>query len=264
MVFRFKERPTSRQSTGNPPTYNLDYVAAGSSDDYFVRAYALQATPFLVNTIHGTVYRQDLAIDWQGPDIAYIRVPYTERKQENGTFRLSFDTTGGTLLMKCAKEHIATYPPSGTYNHGGAINVHGDEVEGTEVIGPALKITVHFAHPAGIITLPQIKFLARITGRTNSDNFLTFAPGEALFLGATGSEGSDAPTEIAYQFAMSENLNSAIIAGINVAQKKGWDIVWFEFEKEVREGKRVKLPQYIHVDRVYESVPLALALGFGG
>ena len=264
MVFRFRERPTSRQSTGNPPTYTLEYVAAGTSDDFFVRAFALQATPLLVSTIHGTLYRQDLALEPQGSDIFYVRVPYAERKSEQGQFRLSFDTTGGTLLMKCAKEHVATYPNAGTYHHGGAINVHGDEVEGTEVIGPALKITVHFTHPAGIITLPQIKFLARITGRTNSDTFLTFAPGETLFLGASGSEGSDAPTEVGYQFAMSENLHNQIIAGINVAQKKGWDIVWFEFEKEVREGKRVKLPQYIHVDRVYESVPLALALGFGG
>ena len=264
MVFRFNERPTSRASTGNPPTFTLDYVAAGTTDVFYVTAYALQATPLLVNTIYGTLWRQDLAVDPQGSDIFYIRVPYAERKQEQGSYKLNFDTTGGTLLMKCAKEHIATYPSAGTYNHGGAINVHGDEVEGTEVIGPALKITVDFSHPAGIITLPQIKFLARITGRTNSDNFLTFAPGEVLFLGATGSEGSDGPTNVGYQFAMSENLHNQIIAGINVAQKKGWDIVWFEFEKEVREGKRVKLPQFIHVDRVYDSVPLALSLGFGG
>jgi hypothetical protein len=262
MVFRFKERPTSRRSAKNQ--FELQYVAAGATDEYYVRGYALAATPAIVNTPEGTLYRQDLSIDWQASDIAYVSVPYAERKKENGTFRLSFDTTGGTLTIKCAKEHIATFPSTGAPNHGGAINVHGDEVDGTDIVVPALKITAHFTHPAGIITLPQIKHLARTTGKSNSDNFLTFAPGEVLFLGCSGSEGTDAPTEVAYQFAMSENLQNHVIGGISVLAKAGWDVAWIQFKDDVSNNKPVKPPEWIHVERVYDRVPLALALGFGG
>jgi hypothetical protein len=263
MVFRFKERPKSRNSTREPASLTLEYVAAGSTDDAFVRAYALAGSPAVVSTGDGTLYRQDLAVDWQGSDIAYIRVPYAKKKQENGQFRLSFDTTGGSVTIKCAKEHVATYPGSAK-NHRGAINVNGKEVEGTEIVIPALKLTGHFTHPAGIITIPQIKNLARLTGKTNSDNFLTFEPGEVLFLGCSGSEGTDSPTEIGYQFACSENLQSLVIAGISVAQKRGWDVIWFEFHSEEDDGHPIRPPKAIHVERVYESVPLALSLGFGG
>ena len=263
MVFRFKERPTSRQSTGNPPTYNLEYVAAGESDDAYVRAYALAGTPALVNTIHGTLWRQDLALEPQGRDIFYVRVPYAERKREQGQFRLSFDTTGGTVNIKLAKEHVATYPAIGAPNHHGAIGVNGDNVEGADIVIPALKLTAHFTHPAGIITLPQIKNLARNTGKTNSDTFLTFAPGEVLFLGCSGSEGTDSPTEIGYQFACSENLVNHVIGGITVAAKRGWDVAWIQFKDDVDGGKPVKPPAFIHVERVYQQIALGLALGFG-
>jgi hypothetical protein len=261
-MFRFKERPTSRKS--GKDSYTLEYSAAGSTDDAFVRAYALAGSPALVSTGDGTLYRQDLQVDWSGREIAYITVPYGPRKKENGQFRLSFDTTGGTLNIKLAKSHVATYPAAGAPNHGGAIGVNGDNVEGAEIVVPALKLTGHFTHPAGIITIPQIKHLARCTGKVNSDSFLTFAAGEILFLGCSGSEGTDSPTEIGYQFACSENLQNTVIGGINVAAKDGWDVAWIQFKDAVDGGKPIKPPAFIHVERVYERIALATALGFGG
>src|SRR5690348_10084197 len=116
MVFRFKERPTSRQSTANPPSFTLLYSAAGETNDAFVRAYALAGSPAVVNTGDGTLFRQDIGVEWQGPDIAYVTVPYGPRKKENGTYRLSFDTTGGTVTIKLAKAHVATFPAGGIAN----------------------------------------------------------------------------------------------------------------------------------------------------
>jgi len=264
MVFRFKERPDSRKSTSNPPSFELKYSAAGATDDAFVRAYALAGSPSLVNTGDGTLYRQDLQVEWQGREIAYVSIPYGPRKKENGQFRLSFDTTGGTLNIKLAKSHVATYPAAGAPNHGGAIGVHGDQVDGADIVIPALKLTGHFTHPAGIITIPQIKHLARCTGTVNSDTFLTFSGGEILFLGCSGSEGTDVPTEIGYQFACSENLQNQVIGGITVAQKDGWDVAWIQFKDDVDGGKPIKPPAFIHIERVYTRIAMATALGFGG
>ena len=211
----------------------------------------------------GTLFRQDVQLDWQGRDVCYVKVPYGPRKKESGNFRLSFDTTGGTIHIKLAKSHVASYP-AGAPNHGGAIGVNKDEVEGTDIVIPALKLTGTFTHPAGIITLPQIKHLARITGTVNNGTFLTMAAGEVLFLGCQGSEGTDTETSIAYQWACSENLQNEVIGGITVAQKDGWDVAWIEFKNDVDGGKPIKPPAFIHVERVYRRIDMALALGFGG
>ena len=133
-----------------------------------------------------------------------------------------------------------------------------------DFVVPALKLTVHFKHPAGIITIPQIKNLARYTGTVNSDTFLTFAPGEVLLLGAKGSEGSDTESEVAYELACSENLQNKVIGGITVAQKQGWDVYWIQFKNDAAGNQPVTKPEYIYVERVYDRIPFAASLGFGG
>jgi hypothetical protein len=268
MAFSIRERPSSRDSTSSPPTVNLRYVAQGEHNEAIVKATALAAIPAIVATAEGILYRQDLQVEPAGYDVYYITAPFAQRKKENGTWRLTFDTTGGTLNIKAARQHVASYPDGpGTPNHGGAIGVKSNkEVEGVDIVVPALKLTVHFKHPAGIVTLPRIKNLARWTGNVNSDTFLTFAPGEVLFLGATGSEGSDAETEVAHHFACSENLQDKVIGGITVAQKQGHDVYWIEFKNDVSATppRPVSPPEFIHVERVYDRIPMAASLGFGG
>jgi hypothetical protein len=264
MVFRFKERPTSRRSTAKPPTFELLYSAAGATDDAFVRAYALAGSPAIVNTADGTLYRQDIAVEWQGADIAYVTIPYAEKKRDAGSWTFDYDTTGGTVNIKLAKAHVASYPAAGAPDHKGAIGVNGDNVDGADIVIPALKISVSFSHPAGVVTIAQVKALARNTGKTNSDTFLTFSPGEVLFLGATGSDGSDAPATQRLQFAMSENLTSHVIGGITVASKKGWEVAWIQFKDDEAAGKAIRPPAFIHVERVYEQVAMATLFGFGG
>ena len=264
MAFSFYERPNSRDSTNSPPAVTLRYVAQGEHSSSFVNAYALAGTPAIVVHQNQILYRQDIQLEPAGYDVYYATIPYAQQKKENGSFHLTFDTTGGTLNLKASKQTVASYP-EGAPNHGGAIGVKSNkEVEGADIVIPALKISVHFKHPAGIISIPRIKQLARWTGNVNSDTFLTFAAGEILFLGCSGSEGTDSPTEIGYQFACSENLQNTVIGGITVAQKDGWDVAWIQFKDDVDAGKPIKPPAFIHVERVYERITLATALGFGG
>lgn len=263
--FSFEERPISRASSGKEPTITLNYVATGTQDEQYVHSYALAATPSIYPTIYGTLYRQDIQVEPGGFNVFYVTVPYGKHKHATGQFRLSFDTTGGTVTIKASKETKGKYAKPGQTapKTNGAIGVNGDNVEGTEIVIPALKLTVHFRHPHGVITLPRIKALANITGTINSTPFLTFAPGEVLFLGCSGSEGTDAETEVTYQFACSANADNLTIGEIAGIAKRGWDHLWIKFSSETDAGSPVMQPQYVYVERVYEEIDLAMALGFG-
>jgi hypothetical protein len=264
MAFSIRERPNSRDSTNSPPAVTLRYVAQGEHSSGIVNAYALGATPAIVVHRNAILYRQDVQLEPAGYDVYYITVPYAQKKKENGSFHLSFDTSGGTLNLKASKQTVASYP-EGAPDHGGAIGVKSNkEVEGADVVIPALKLSVKFSHPAGIVTIPRIKQLARWTGNVNSDTFLTFSPGEVLLLGAKGSEGSEAETEVSYDFACSENLQNKVIGGITVAEKQGWDLYWVAFKNDVDGSRPVTKPEYIYVERVYDRIPMAASLGFGG
>lgn len=261
MAFYFHERPNSRKSTTFPPTLERQYVAGDETDAAVIRAFALNAIPYNIATTQGILYRQDLVIEPNGPSIWYITAPYATNQRATGQRRLTFDTSGGTINVKASKSTVASYPTGTATDHKQLIGVHGDQVDGVETVIPALKISLAFRHPAAYITIAQIKNLARHTGKVNSDTFLTFAPGEVLFLGASGSEGTDAETEVTYQFACQENLQNLIIGGITVAAKDGWDVAWIQYKDAVDSNKPAVQPEYIYVERVYDRIPLASSLG---
>ena len=240
--------------------------ALNFASDEAAYIYALNSTPMIqTHPVTGTLYRQTVDMSPQGGGIYYFRVPYGKTKKESGNYTLSFDTTGGTLHITQAKESIAKYPDvAATPPSHGVIGVHEEEIDGTDIIIPALKMSVDFEHPMGIITAARIKDLARWTGRTNSTPFFGFDPGEVLFLGATGSEGTDQPTSAQYQFAMSENLANQVIGGIAVSSKKGWEIAHMTYVSDVEDDRPIMRVEFVYVERVYDTFDMAAALGFGG
>lgn len=262
---RIGERPDSRPQS-NSTSETRKYWIAETTDPDVARALVLATAPGALVTLSQTLYRQTKEISLEpdtGASLWIATVPYAPQQTETGSMKWGFDTTGGTVNIKAALEHMESYP-AGAEGHQGAIGVHGDEVDGTDIVIPALKLNVSYSWPKGIITLAQAKAYARNTGKVNSDTFMTFEAGEVLFLGATGSDGSDTPAEIAYQFACSENLQNKLIGGINVVEQKGWHVAWVEFKDgDVAGGKPIKPPKAIHVERVYEEVNLQALLGFG-
>jgi hypothetical protein len=267
MAIRWKEKRSSREATTNPAGKVLRYTASGENDDAIVHSYALSVTPALYATPAGLLYRQDVRISPVGFELYDVEVPYADKKHDTGSFQLSFDTTGGTVHITTSKQTVNAYGTGATTaDHQQSIGVTGPDKdpEGAEIVIPVLKLTATFRHPHGVITIPQIKNLARWTGKVNSDPFLTFAPGEVLFLGCTGQEGTDAPTEIQYHFACNENLTNLSIGGITVANKKGHDLYWIQFKSAIANNAGTRQPKGVYVERVYDTLPLATSLGFGG
>lgn len=265
---RIIELPDGIDSTGLEPTQIRRYKIVGVANVNTANAFAIASTPSIIGTIYGILYRQDIRIRKSAYNHWMLEVPYGPRKAITGDFTWDFDTTGGTVHITQAKAEVGRFPAASAPNQKGAIGVDGDEVKGTEIVVPAAKLNVNFRHPLGVITIPQFKFLYGITGTVNSDVFMTFAPGEVLFLGARGSDGTDAEATVSYQFAVSKNESGFAIGDITGINKKAWEVAWIKYKSEIvtsgGEERPTREPEFVYVDRVYNEVPFAASFGFGG
>ncbi len=114
-------------------------------------------------------------------------------KPPESTARWSFDTTGGTIRVTHSKQTRARYPGTGP-NFNNAIGVANGEPQGVDIVIPALKLNVTYRWPKNTVTPSYANMLATMSGCVNSDTFGAtttplfggYAPGELLFLGATG------------------------------------------------------------------------------
>lgn len=269
MTLSLFERPGSRSMSADPPSLTTQWGLTGTTDHATALATIISGTPDTATSPAGLLYRQDVQMQPAGYNLWYATIPYGVRKNQLGSYRLAFDTTGGTIHIANSKETISKNAATGVTapDFKQLIGVRGDEVEGTEIVIPALKITVNFKHPIGIVSLARIKLLSQISGTVNSTSFLTFAAGEVLFLGASGSEGTDAETEVSYSFAMSQNVTGMSIGEIVAFDKKGWEAVWISYKDATDSAGgvsyAVKQPEFAYVERVYETTDLAAVLGFG-
>lgn len=266
MSFTFDHHPTSYASTIDPPTETHIYTAQGEPDRDQVIVYATIATPASVFTPMGQLYRQDLRVDPVGWAMYKVTVPYGKKKNEVGSYGFRFDTTGATVNIRCAKEHIEDLGADATLNvnpHLGMIGVKPDgDVEGCDIVIPCLKFNFDFKHPQGFVTLAQARVLSNATGHTNSLPYLGFAAGELLFLGATGADGTDSDAEVSYQFAASANVFDFNFADIGPLSKKGWEYAWVEW-KDVKKNKGggvqigATKPHRAYIERVYDAIDFA-------
>lgn len=263
MSFSFNETPESRaQSSGTSSTasHTLTYIANGEQDDYTVHAYAIANTPTYVVRPTGTLYRNGISVRPNGFQQYIVEVSYGKLDKNSlpsNSYTFNFDTTGGTTNVKCGKSHIASYNSGGTVSspdHKGAIGVRSDgTVDGVDIIIPKLRINLSFKFASGSVTAAYMKSLAAITGCTNSKRYLGFDAGELLFLGATGSNGSNMEMEVTYSFEASGNVTGLSSGGITGIAKKGHEYLWHEFDDQVDTGKPVTRAKYVHIEQVYDS-----------
>lgn len=266
MTINFDERPVSRSATYTDPTEDREYVCTGTNDSIAVTLLALQLTPSAITSAAGILKRQDVKLSHQGHNLYYVTVPYAKKKLESGSWTWDFDTSGGTFNIKASKQTMGQYvPPGGVIvNHQGAIGKQIDgTVDGVDAIIPSLKINATYKHPLGVVTLAFASAMADLTGTFNSAPFLNRQPGEVLFLGARGSDGTESEASVGYSFAVEKNLQNKVIGGITVAEKLGHDYVWVEFQNAVDAGQPITKPKQINIERLYDPQDLKSLLGFG-
>jgi hypothetical protein len=267
MPIKFIKKPQFVDTAAAGPSATTHWISHGESNEQTVQLYTLTNTPRIVDTVYGELWRTDITLKQTAYNMFDVDVSYGPRKEEKGEWTFDFDTSGGTVHVTVAKSEIARYPVGQAPDQRGVIGVNGDEIAGADQVIPAMKLNVQYRHPKGEITIPQAKLLASITGTVNSTTFLTFAPGEVLFLGARGSDGTTAEASVGYQFACSPNASNLSFGGITGVAKEGWDVAWVKFEDAIDSpggnDTSVKYPQFVYIDRIYDRVDFRSVLGFG-
>ena len=175
----------------------------------------------------------------------------------------AFDTGGGS---KHVNQSIATVSrtPSDAPDYGGAISVDSEgNVNGIDITMPVMNFSETHYFRASKVTTAYKKRLAELTGTVNNGKFKGYAPGEVLFLGASGSrrgKHSDDDWEITFRFAVSPNRENLKIGDLTIKEKLGWDYLWVRYADEVSSDQKslVKKPESAYVERVYQ------AADFGG
>jgi hypothetical protein len=263
MSFSFQLSPRSpTQVSSNPPLIEHEYVAEGIDDSTVVHAAGLQYTPPAIASAQGTLYRQDVRVMKQGFGLFYVAVPYAPRAKSKFTW--DYDTQGGTVNVKVSRQTIGRYVAAGQVerDHAGAIGRNLDgSVDGVDIVIPSMVINAQITHPYGVLTFQYASMIMDLTGYVNSDPIFGRQPGEVLFLGGRGSDGSESEAQAGYKFAVSKNLQNLVLGGISVAQKAGHDYAWVEFLATPVGGQAVTRPRQVNVERVYDRIDLAGILG---
>ena len=148
-----------------------------------------------------------------------------------------------------------------------AIGVDGDSVAGVDIVVPQLTWTETYDVPSTYVTYDYIKSIAALTGTVNNAAFRSFAAGEVLFLGASGShewdeEKGDGPWSLSYKFVASPNVTNETIGSIAGVEKRGHDYLWIRYEDSVTDNTLLKKPKFVYVNKVYRDGSFS-GLGIG-
>lgn len=252
---------------GNQKSARARWHADGDDDYATVMTAVAGAIP---STFEGLALR-NIALRPNGNDNLWIaEIDYAEpgklkvEPKEVGESEYSFDTTGGTFRATQSKETTNAYGAHVVGSFGGAINVNGDNVDGTDIVVPQYAFEEKHVIAAASVTNTYKGYLFALTGRTNNATFKGFAIGECLFLGARGTQRGDGNWEITFRFACSPNATGIAVGSLTGIAKKGWEYLWTRYETAYDSTAKtlVRKPVSVLIERVYDSGDFSL-LGIG-
>jgi len=255
-------------------TLTKTFRAFGYSDDASLHAYA--NTKFtserFVQIGDYQMMVESYSVAHVADDVWDVTVTYvkTGADDTNPLRRTrSFDTGGATAHMTQAIPST-TYPtgeqrfPPAAPDQKGAIGVDGERVTGIDIVTPALTWTESYDVPSTYVTATYIKTLAELTGTVNESTFKSFAAGEVLFIGCSGSqewdiEKGDGPWNLSYKFTASGNCGTGktypalVLGDVTGVEKDGHDFLWITYEAKVDSttSKLLRVPKYVYVNKVY-------------
>ncbi len=265
MAITMREKRSSRSTSESPKTKTLRYTLTGTTSETLARSYAIGATVWQ----YSGLWRQEVRIDPVGVGVWDVEVVYgalAGKMPEDGDVRWTFDTTGGSMHITNALEHLADYGTNAP-NHGGAIGVNSEgEIEGCDIGTSSRKWTETWYMNALAIPFNYGDILEALTYTTNNATFRGKAAGHVLFMGASGGGSTKDPGffEMTFNFATGQALSGATICGISGVSKLPWEYLWYEYEKQNDsvEAKKIKKLIAIHREGVYPAGNFAL-LGIG-
>lgn len=265
MAIRAIEKPAYVESQGNPPGRTYHYRIVEAATESLVRNHLSSILDPVVITSYGVLFRGDMRISQVAFDQWDADVDYQPRPYQPGDWTFNWSTTGGTRRMLHSLETIARYPSATAPSYEQAIDVQGDEIKGIDVVEPQMKFGLSIRHPLGVLSPAYAKLMQSITGRVNSTPFLQWAAGEVLFLGASGVDGRQTEASATYEFAVSPNISGLTVGSITGVAKKGWEAAWVKFKDSTKTVSgttySVKIPQFVYVERVYDTADLAGIIG---
>jgi len=265
-------------------SYSKSYKVFGSTDDTVVHA---EANGYLTGQLAYWTYpgqpnvqlrAESYSVSYLGDDAWQVSIAYEKQGAEDDDQRdplkrsRSFDTSGGSQhITQAAGGTVTTsggttvtqgserrYPPGTAPSMNNAIGVDGSSVNGVDIVAPALTWTETYDVPHQYVTANYIKSIAALTGTVNNGAFRTFAAGEVLFMGCSGSQEWDdqrgnGPWTLSYKFVASPNVTEQTIGDITGIEKKGHEYLWVRYEDAVSTNELVKKPKYVYVNKVYRD-----------
>jgi hypothetical protein len=274
-------------------TYRKSWKIFGSTDDSAVHADVNQTLwqSYMFWEFPGQpqnrLQAESYTLEYLGDQAWQLEVSYSKDGGESEEQRdpmkrsRSFDTGGGTQHVTQAigsdafpngEQRFHTGSPAAP-NMFGAIGVDGDSVNGVDIIIPQLTWTESYDVPNQYVSTNYIKTVSSLTGTVNNAAFRTFAAGEVLFAGASGSQQwdsdkGDGPWNLSYKFIASPNQGSgktlpAITVGaVTNVEKDGHDYLWVRYEDSVANDTLFKRPKFVYVNKVYRRADFS-QLGLG-
>ena len=249
-----ENQPAGNKTTRHVYVYNADdenaAIAAIRSDPKYTTAVVDNQTL----TISGFSQAERIAPRKFLIDIEYSSEDEQDKELDIGSFRVSFDTTGGTTNRKLsiktiesgASGHFLGYDfgihPKTPTDFKKSIGVSSDgEVSGVEIPNPVFKFEITKRIENATITLAWIRSVKNLIGKTNSESYLGHEKGELLFLGIVGgnevkvtTEETTQSTEVTFRFSSGENIHGLELGSDlpPVTRKGAWEYLWFFFEEQ--------------------------------
>jgi hypothetical protein len=192
-------------------------------------------------------------------DIWIGEVQYADPEEvepDEGTTVFSFNTSGGSQHITQSISTSQKKAPTGKTapDFKGAINAtEKGSVDGVDIISPVYRWSETHVVASAKVTSTYKGYLFDLTGKTNNGTFDSFAAGEVLFEGASGSKRGDGAWEITYSFASSPNRTDLTIGAITGINKKGWEYLWVLYSDVADGGMLAKQPRAVYVEKVYEE-----------
>jgi len=260
-----KDKSSSRQ---------LMVQVVGSDDDASILSAAATWLGIYYPTFAG-LNQDDLTKKQIGPQIWEVSAGYIEpekqdekEEQEEGESIFSWDTSGHTEHITRSLETVERFkyrdadPPPEDFQ--GAIGVHGESIDGADVVVPGLEFSIRYKLPKASVSVDYIRTLRSMTGKRNDGSWKGFSKGELLFLGSSGQETSNGPTEAIYKFRMDEDTLVQLdpAATVSEATKKAHDYAWWHFIESEGTNQLIQKPVSLNLERVVEEADFG-DLGIG-